>query len=71
MLSRIDPTQTEAWKKLSAHAGTMKGLPLREFFSGDAQRFDKYSIRFGDILFDYSKNLFSGQTKEFLHQLGR
>jgi glucose-6-phosphate isomerase len=69
MLSRIDPVQTEAWKKLSTHAGAIKGLRLQDLFSEDTQRFEKYSIRFGDLLFDYSKNLFTEETKTLWLQL--
>ena len=34
-------------------------------------RFDHYSLVFGDILFDYSKNLISAETLQLLQDLAR
>ena len=69
MLSKINPTQTAAWKKLTAHYSSVKDDSIKSLFEQDAARFEKYSILFNDILFDYSKNLLSDETKKLLLEL--
>ena len=69
MLSKINPTQTAAWKKLTAHYSSVKEDSIQTLFEQDASRFEKYSILFNDILFDYSKNLLSDETKKLLLEL--
>ncbi len=56
MLSNINPTQTAAWKHLQAHFEEIKDHQMRDWFAADAQRFEKFSIRFEDIILDYAKN---------------
>ncbi|TCI04968.1 glucose-6-phosphate isomerase [Corallincola luteus] len=62
MLQAINPTQTAAWKALSDHAEQMKKTDIAALFANDAARFDKFSLQFHDILFDYSKNLLTEET---------
>jgi glucose-6-phosphate isomerase len=70
MLKNINPTQTEAWKALTDHFESVKEMDLKTEFAKDAQRFDKFSIRFGDdILVDYSKNLINEETLGLLFKL--
>jgi glucose-6-phosphate isomerase len=69
MLSRINPTTTEAWQSLQAHHTVMKKTHLRELFAQDAQRFEKYSMRFEDILLDFSKNHLNTETIDLLVRL--
>ena len=70
MFPRISPTTTTAWKALQDHYNNeMKQTPLRQLFATDAERFNKYSNWFGDILFDYSKNNITGKTLQLLQQL--
>ncbi len=68
-LPKINPTQTKAWKSLEEHYNQIKNKHLRELFKNDSQRFEKYSIPFNDILFDYSKNRIDDKTLELLLQL--
>ncbi|MDR1876009.1 MAG: glucose-6-phosphate isomerase [Flavobacteriaceae bacterium] len=68
-LSKINPTKTTAWKLLEEHYEQIKDKHLREWFKQDSQRFEKYSIKFNDILFDYSKNRIEDKTLELLIQL--
>ncbi len=42
---------------------------MRDLFLADPQRFEKFSLSFGDILFDYSKNRITEKTKELLLKL--
>lgn len=53
-MKNTNPTSTEAWKMLSD--ATAKSIELKSLFGKDPQRFQKFSVRFNDILLDYSKN---------------
>jgi glucose-6-phosphate isomerase len=69
MLQNINPTETQAWKKLSEHAEKMKQVHMKDLFQSDDKRFEKYSLRFNDTLVDYSKNIITGETIELLLKL--
>ena len=69
MLPKINPTQTSAWKKLTAHYSEIKNEHIKLLFEKDARRFDKMSIIFNELLFDYSKNLVTDHTKQLLLEL--
>jgi glucose-6-phosphate isomerase len=69
MLPKINPATTEAWKALEIHAAEMKQLHLRELFTNDTNRFEKFTLSAKDILFDYSKNRIAGKTIQLLLQL--
>ncbi|NOZ85649.1 MAG: glucose-6-phosphate isomerase [Deltaproteobacteria bacterium] len=71
MLNRINPTETTAWKKLRDHYEVMKNRHMRDMFREDPDRFSKFSIRFRDILVDYSKNIITGETMDLLLELAR
>jgi len=66
---KINPTQTKAWKKLKAHYLTHHSMNMNELFDNDVNRFDKFSIEFEEILFDYSKNIANDKTIELLVDL--
>lgn len=70
MLKNINPTQTSAWKDLTAHFESAQDMDLKDLFAQDAQRFEKFSTKFGsDILVDYSKNLVDAETMKKLFSL--
>ncbi len=69
MLPKINPTTTKAWAALLAHAGEMKKIHMRDLFRNDPDRFKKYSLCSGDIVFDYSKNIINDKTMALLFQL--
>lgn len=70
MLKSIDPTETSAWKNLSCHTETLKKTNLRQLFLNDEDRFQKFSLYFGeDFLIDYSKNLMTEETMSLLISL--
>ncbi|RAJ06746.1 glucose-6-phosphate isomerase [Chitinophaga skermanii] len=69
MFPTTNPTHTKAWQALGQHADEMRKTHLRELFAQDADRFAKHHIQFEQILFDYSKNLFTPKTLELLQQL--
>ena len=66
MLRKIDPTATKSWKKLTGHFEQMKSVHMRDLFSEDPGRFDKFSLLFNDMLVDYSKNIITDETKKLL-----
>ncbi len=69
MLPNINPTATEAWKKLEGYFAGFKSTPIKELFAGDACRFQKYSITFEDILVDFSKNRIDEKVRSLLLEL--
>lgn len=68
-LSKINPQQTDIWKKLTAHFEETKGTHLRTLFSSDANRAEKFILQWNDFLFDYSKNRITDETMHLLLQL--
>lgn len=71
MLPKIDFTKTQAYKYLSSHYIDLSQKELKGLFVEDKERFAKFSILFDDILFDYSKNRITDQTKALLIQMAR
>jgi glucose-6-phosphate isomerase len=71
-MRNTDPTTTAAWRELSRHATEeAPSLKIRDLFRNDPERFDRMSIRFGDLLFDYSKNIADGRTLGLLTSLAK
>ena len=66
MLKKIDPSTTNAWKKLSEHCNRMKAIQMRDLFEEDPARFSTFSIQFEDMLVDFSKNIMSEETLDLL-----
>lgn len=71
MLPRVTPIETGAWKKLIQHYEKMKRMHMRDLFDNDPGRFLKFSVRFEDILVDFSKNILSEETLRLLMELAR
>ncbi len=69
MLKRNNPLQTSAWKKLKEHYKVMKKRHMKDMFSENPQRFSEFSLRFKDILVDYSKNIITRDTLHLLLEL--
>ncbi|MBS1642726.1 MAG: glucose-6-phosphate isomerase [Bacteroidetes bacterium] len=70
MLSKINPTTTQAWFLLKKHyEDEMSRKHMKDLFAADAERFNKFSIQNADILFDYSKNIINEKTLQLLLQL--
>ena len=62
-------TSSPAWQALAAHAETMRGASLRALFAADPHRFARLSLRFEDLLLDYSKHLVDAETMRLLLEL--
>ncbi len=69
MLPKINPAETPSWKALQAHYLHMKKVQMKDLFQQDPDRYRAMSIQFSDILFDYSKNIITGETIDKLLQL--
>jgi len=69
MLPTINPTSTAAWKALEDYFKTFEGTQMKDLFNKDARRFDKYSIKFEDMLVDFSKNIVDEKVFSLLIQL--
>ena len=66
-MSRL--TMSKAWKALEAHKEVIVAQHMRDLFAADPRRFDTFSLRFGDMLLDYSKNRITGETMRLLRDL--
>ncbi|MDO9162674.1 MAG: glucose-6-phosphate isomerase [Methylococcaceae bacterium] len=64
-------TISPAWKALQKHYQEVQNISMRESFNADTDRFNKFSLRFNDILFDYSKNRITDQTLPLLIDLAK
>ncbi len=71
MLEKKNPVRTNAWKGLRAHYQEMRKMQMKDLFLQDPTRFHNYSIRFEDILLDYSKNIINDDTLFLLYELAR
>lgn len=69
MFPHINPTLTPAWKLLTDHHQKMESVHMKDLFSADSGRFENMSVRFEDLLLDYSKNIITGETLALLRQL--
>jgi glucose-6-phosphate isomerase len=68
-LQSINPTQTQAWKKLQAHFETMKNVQMQHLFANEPARAEKMHLQWNDFLVDYSKNIISAETIYLLQEL--
>ena len=71
MLPTIDPTKTSAWSKLQEHYSEMKETHMKSLFSSDSNRFEQFTIKFDEILLDYSKNRITSETLNLLLDLAK
>jgi len=71
MSKKINPTQTDAWKKLKKHHQEMKRVQMKDLFANDARRFQKFSLTFEEMLVDFSKNRITKETVKLLLQLAK
>jgi glucose-6-phosphate isomerase len=62
-------TSTPAWNALEAHHKSIAALHMRDMFASDPDRFERFSLRWKDILLDYSKNRITTETVRLLLNL--
>ncbi len=70
-LTKIDPTTTEAWKKLKIHFDQLQPQHLKTLFKENPNRAKKFSIQWEDFFIDYSKNRINDETLDLLLDLAR
>ncbi|CAL2103929.1 glucose-6-phosphate isomerase [Tenacibaculum sp. 190130A14a] len=69
-LKNINPTQTDAWKKLVEHYQEVsESIQLKKLFREDACRKENFSIQLNELELDYSKNLVTNETMSLLKDL--
>ena len=68
-MKNINPTQTEAWKKLTQHFNTAQDFRLKELFREDPERGSELKIQWEDFYVDFSKNLITSETRDLLVEL--
>jgi len=71
MLKKINPTTTKTWPSLLQHLEKMKAILMRDLFTQDSARFQKFSLRLNDVVVDYSKNRITEETIGLLIELAQ
>jgi glucose-6-phosphate isomerase len=64
-------TETPAWKALRDHHSSMETAHMRDLFAADPERFERFSIRWEDMIVDYSKHRITQDTMSLLQSLAR
>jgi len=62
-------TEMPAWQALESHFAQVRDLHMRDLFAQEPDRFDRFSLRLNDILFDFSKNRITDETMRRLIDL--
>ena len=68
-LNTINPTETNAWKKLELHYNEMQKASMQELFQLDPSRTDKFNLKWNNFLIDFSKNIINKETIQLLLEL--
>ena len=68
-MSRL--SQSAAWQALQRHFHEVSSVHMRDLFTSDPARFEKFSLQFDGILVDYSKNRITEETMKLLVDLAR
>lgn len=69
MFPNINPTKTQSWSALQTHYNLFEQVKMKDLFFNDPERFENFSLKLEDILFDYSKNIITQNTVEVLLEL--
>jgi glucose-6-phosphate isomerase len=64
-------TQSPAWKALRDHHASLAPAHMRDLFAADPERFERFSIRWEDMIVDYSKHRITPETMSLLQLLAR
>jgi len=64
-----NPTTLPAWAALQDEYSRIKDVHMRDMFEQDPHRFEQFSLRLNDILFDFSKNRIDQPVFDALLQL--
>lgn len=66
-----NPTNCPVWHDLSAHYHEILPLKMRDMFTKDGRRFEKFSLNAEGLLLDYSKHRITEETLPLLFKLAR
>ncbi len=64
-----NPTNCPIWHDLAAHFNEVSPLQMRDMFTKDGHRFEKFSLNAEGLLLDYSKHRITEETLELLFKL--
>ncbi|AUS04732.1 glucose-6-phosphate isomerase [Pseudotamlana carrageenivorans] len=68
-LPKINPLNTPSWKKLQEHFEAVKDLHMKDLFAADAERANKFTVKWDDFYVDFSKNRITEETLKYLLEL--
>lgn len=71
MLPKVNFTETQSFQYLTDHFIDISEKHLKQLFAEDQHRYEKFSVKFNDILLDYSKNRINDKTLALLIQLAK
>src|SRR3954465_9625152 len=52
----VEINETPSWKALEQHQRALAPVQMRDLFAKEPGRFERFSLRLGDLLLDFSKN---------------
>ncbi|MBT8319154.1 MAG: glucose-6-phosphate isomerase [Gramella sp.] len=70
-MKNINPTTTKAWKELEEHFNKIEHTHMRDLFAKDADRAEKFTIKWEDFYVDLSKNRITEDTRGLLLNLAK
>ena len=68
-LKSNNPTTVQAWKKLESHFKSFENIKMKNLFAEDANRANKFTIKWNDFYVDFSKNRINEETLQLLLEL--
>ena len=70
-LNSINPTQTKAWSKLSAHYEIIKESQIKNWFKENPDRANEFTLEWEDFYVDFSKNRITSETMTLFIELAK
>ena len=70
-MRKINPLDTESWKKLQLHFEAIGNKSLTQLFAEDPQRAQEFSMNWNEFFFDFSKTHIKRETLRLLIELAR
>ena len=71
MLHNINPTQTQAWKNLTNHFNEISNQKMKNWFADNPNRASEMTIKWEELMVDYSKNRIQKETLDLLLDLAK
>ena len=65
------PSLSAHLRELKSHRKRLETVSMREMFAADPNRFDRFSVREGSLLFDFSKNRLDEEALAALVEVAR